>query len=552
MFRKRRIATWTCPESQLCLELGCHEQVLRPLPFRRQACARSWKERRAVEEVCAAYTRVQEGLIPRVTNWIDQPSRLVTPLAAPMPQINVASTKAILGPFFGNINAGNWSLAKEQLEMALESDEHLLPLQTVTPLPTMLTSHAFTKDSVLDAVGWYNHQQSHHQAKAKQAATIKMKDLPVYQQWAKLESVFAVTSSTVDRSARLVELVIMPQFVIGDDFEAWLAIFRATVNAINNAVKHAQPSTVPCGCDPDPLHPMIVRDWLCNLMPKAYAPTINALGDNVDIGKLEQVLRRLALGPRDPPAKCTGHMGPHLDARKLHNIAKWPPGGSKRGRLGLFPTQCFLCYKDGHLATACTVPNHLCIKSKVDMLKEYGIPITLEQACALVHNTLNQEEHTKALAAHAQLAQFDDNDDETMEASAASWHIRISGEDTEQCFNINTATPFLLDSGATRHMTTRLDLLHNYCPSPTNRCVRVTGAFGSGGFASSTSSLRFLTGGKDMVLRDVLHVPGLVAELVSLHCLIEDGYSVCVSGLRLLSRRQQAIARMTGQDAGLM
>ncbi|KDE02739.1 hypothetical protein MVLG_06735 [Microbotryum lychnidis-dioicae p1A1 Lamole] len=70
-----------------------------------------------------------------------------------MPQINVASTKAILGPCFGKINAGNWSLAKEQLEMALESDKHLVPLQTVTPLPTMLTFHAFTKDSVLDAVG---------------------------------------------------------------------------------------------------------------------------------------------------------------------------------------------------------------------------------------------------------------------------------------------------------------------------------------------------------------------------------------------------------------
>ncbi|SCZ99742.1 BZ3501_MvSof-1269-A2-R1_Chr12-2g03444 [Microbotryum saponariae] len=305
---------------------------------------------------------------------------------------------------------------------------------------------------------------------------------------------------------------------------------------------------------------MIVQDWLCNLMPEAYAPTINALGDDVDIGKLEQVLRRSALGdrtrrdqaqalvahlnpapassaplvnrllqrrngpaPRDPPVKRTGHTGPHLDAHNLHNIAKWPPGVSKKGRLGLFPTQCFLCYKDGHLATACTVPDHLRIKSKVDTLKEYGIPITLEQACTLVHNTLNQEEHTKALAAQAQLPPFDDDDDEMVEASAASWHVRISGEDTKQCFNTDTATPFLLDSGATRHMTTRLDLLHNYHPSPTDRRVRVTGAFGSGGFASGTGSLHFPT------LRDVLHVPGLEAELVSLHCLIEDGYGVRVA-----------------------
>ncbi|SCZ99741.1 BZ3501_MvSof-1269-A2-R1_Chr12-2g03443 [Microbotryum saponariae] len=126
--------------------------------------------------------------------------------------------------------------------MALESVDHLVPLQTATPLPTMLTVHAFTKEAVLDAAGWYNHQQSHREAKIKQEAIIKsakahlvmcvgqamydtVKDLPAHQQWAKLKSVFAATSSTVDRSARLVELVTMPQFVVGDDFETWLATF---------------------------------------------------------------------------------------------------------------------------------------------------------------------------------------------------------------------------------------------------------------------------------------------------------------------------------------
>ncbi|SCV67781.1 BQ2448_5392 [Microbotryum intermedium] len=50
----------------------------------------------------------------------------------------------------------------------------------------------------------------------------------------------------------------MPQFVVADDFEAWLATFKATVTAINHAVKHAQPATTACTkCDP--LHPMIVQ-----------------------------------------------------------------------------------------------------------------------------------------------------------------------------------------------------------------------------------------------------------------------------------------------------
>ncbi|SCZ93921.1 BZ3500_MvSof-1268-A1-R1_Chr6-3g08988 [Microbotryum saponariae] len=270
----------------------------------------SWKERRAVEEVCAAYARIQECL-NRICvcpcRKANKASRDKTGpfnhYASAMSHINVACTKAILGTFFGNIHAGNWSIAKEPLEMALDSDGHLVPLQTVTTLPTMLAVNAFTKAGVLDAAGWYNHQQTHRDAKAKQdaivnsakahlmmcvgqATYVKVKDLPAHQQWAKLESVFATTSSiAVDRRARLVELVSMPQFVVGDDFEAWLATFRATVNAINNAVKQAQPSTAACTCDP--LHPMIVRDWLCNLIPEAYALTISALGDDFDIGKWE-------------------------------------------------------------------------------------------------------------------------------------------------------------------------------------------------------------------------------------------------------------------------
>ncbi|SGZ28312.1 BQ5605_C027g10311 [Microbotryum silenes-dioicae] len=232
-----------------------------------------------------------------------------------MSHINVACTKAILGGFFGNIHAGNWSIAKDQLEMALDSDGHLVPLQTAaTTLSTMLTVNAFTKAGVLDAAGWYNHQQTHREAKAQQEAIVniskahlmmcvgqatydKVKDLPADRQWAKLESVFATTSSiAVERRARLVELVSMPQFVVGDNFEAWLATFRATVNSLNNAVKHAQPSTAACTCDP--LHPMIVRDWLCNLMPEAYARTIRALGDDFDIGKWESQASKSSLTTR--------------------------------------------------------------------------------------------------------------------------------------------------------------------------------------------------------------------------------------------------------------
>ncbi|SCV67782.1 BQ2448_5393 [Microbotryum intermedium] len=465
-----------------------------------------------------------------------------------MSHINVASTKALLKDYFGNIDAGNWSAAKEQLEMALNSAGHLIPLQKSTDPPAMLTVTAFTKANVIDEAGWYHHQQTHAESKAKHEAVVKnakahlmmcvgqptydtVKHLPAHEQWAKLESVFAATSSTVDRSARLVDLVTMPQFVVADDFEAWLATFKATVTAINHA---------------------------------AYAPTVNALGDDADIGKLEQSLRRSALsdrtrreqaqalvtrlrpppassepltnrlsqrraGPpsRGPPAKRTGNTGPYLDARLLPNIAQWPPGVTKKGRLALYPTQCYSCYKEGHFASACPVPEHMRIKAKAESLKEYGVSVTFEQAKALVHNTMTQDEYEKALALLAKEARECEEEDEIIDAS--SYHVRISEEITEQCFSTTTATPFLLDSGATRHMTTRLDLLHDFQPSPAGRRVRVTGAFGSGGFASGTGSLRFSTNGKDMALSDVLHVPGLEAELVSLHCLIEDGYDIRVA-----------------------
>ncbi|SGY12594.1 BQ5605_C011g06552 [Microbotryum silenes-dioicae] len=196
-----------------------------------------------------------------------------------------------------------------------------------------------------------------------------------------------------------------------------------------------------------------------------------------------------ASGPRlPPPAKRIGYTGQPLDARKLRNIDKWPAGVSKKGRLGFYPTQCYLCYKDGHLANTCTVLPHLLLKSRVDTLRAHKISVTTEQARALLHNTLSQDDLEKVLATQA-LAQSVDDDNEMQEASAASWHIRISGKEGKQCLCTKVSTPFLLDSGATRHMTMRLDLLHNYHPLPADHRVR--------------------------------------AELVSLNCLIEDGYNVC-------------------------
>ncbi|SGZ31532.1 BQ5605_C045g12197 [Microbotryum silenes-dioicae] len=235
-----------------------------------------------------------------------------------------------------------------------------------------------------------------------------------------------------------------------------------------------------------------------------------------------------ASGPRlPPPAKRIGYTGQPLDARKLRNINKWPAGVLKKGRLGFYPTQHYLSYKDGHLANACTVLPHLLLKSRVDMLRAHEISVMTEQARALLHNTLTQDDLKKVLATQA-LVQSVDDDDEMQEASAASWHVRILGKEGEQCLRTKALTPFLLDSGAMRHMTTQLDLLHDYCPSLADRRVRVTGAFGSGGFTSCTGKLRFPTGGKDMVLRNILYVPGLEAELVSLNCLIEDDYNVGV------------------------
>ncbi|SGZ31530.1 BQ5605_C045g12196 [Microbotryum silenes-dioicae] len=244
-----------------------------------------------------------------------------------MSHINVASTKALLGTYFGNIDAGNWSLAKEQLVLVLDGADHLVPLKTASIVPAMLRLADFTKAGVVDTVGWYNHQQSHADATAKSTTIIKTakahlrmcvgqatydmaKELPVHEQWAKLESSFAATSSTVDRSAKLVKLINMQPFVTGDDFEVWIATFNMSVKALNNAVKHAKSANTCTTCDP--LDALIVKDWLCNLMPETFASTVNSVNDSDDLEKLVQQLRRAALGDCARCEQTQAHIA-HID-----------------------------------------------------------------------------------------------------------------------------------------------------------------------------------------------------------------------------------------------
>ncbi|SGY54875.1 BQ5605_C006g03923 [Microbotryum silenes-dioicae] len=121
-----------------------------------------------------------------------------------MSHINVASTKALLGTYFGNIDAGNWSLTKEQLVLVPDGADHLVPLKTASIVPAMLRLADFTKGASLTRTTIVKTAKAHLRMCVAQATYDMVKELPVHEQWAKLESSFAATSSTVDHSTRQV------------------------------------------------------------------------------------------------------------------------------------------------------------------------------------------------------------------------------------------------------------------------------------------------------------------------------------------------------------
>ena len=76
---------------------------------------------------------------------------------------------------------------------------------------------------------------------------------------------------------------------------------------------------------------------------------------------------------------------------------------------------------------------------------------------------------------------------------------------------------WIIDSGATDHMTTQSQLFHTYTPNPSNKKIAV-----ANGFLATVAGFGDIYITPTLILKNVLHVPKLSANLVSIQKLTHD------------------------------
>ena len=98
------------------------------------------------------------------------------------------------------------------------------------------------------------------------------------------------------------------------------------------------------------------------------------------------------------------------------------------------------------------------------------------------------------------------------------------------------ANSWIIDSGATNHMTSKSQLFHTYTPSPSNKKIAV-----ANGSLATVAGFGDIYITSTLILKNVLHVPKLLVNLVSIQKLTHDlkcyaiffPFLLCFSGTRL-------------------
>ena len=117
---------------------------------------------------------------------------------------------------------------------------------------------------------------------------------------------------------------------------------------------------------------------------------------------------------------------------------------------------------------------------------------------------------------------------------------------SDQCYNANR---WVIDSGATRHMTPSRDLFANYIELDQPEHV----GLGDGHLLTAVGvgqiKVKMKLGNKtphNSVLTDVLHVPGLACNLFSVRCAAENGKIVQFGHTRCWLKDSNGVVRATG------
>ncbi|SDA02957.1 BZ3500_MvSof-1268-A1-R1_Chr11-1g03235 [Microbotryum saponariae] len=499
------------------------------------------------------------SVLPQGTDPHAEKAQRISKMATTTVDSGSAIHRGLMGDLYGNVDATNWGTAKDRLQRVLEGDgrfKHVTTELSVGPEPeqseftrtqggstvadvaTFRTQHRIYRHDVDDL------DQALAQARnilfvcLGEATFARIADQPTHELWAALDKDLGAASHDFARSEKLDALFSYQAYVDGDPLDPWLSHFNRLFTDLNAAhvsrdkayqrakidgVKYTQ-AEFDKWVPPPALSEGIRMDLLKARMPRPIVTVIDALGPLPSLSDVEGAIRRAAMsrssgtdvaealaaktqGRRRRPARSSGKpKSSFLSASKVPGLVdKWPHGVAQNGRLRLGPLQCRKCYEQGHLGDECTVPATELSRRRVAVLAKHNISIGAADAMALV-------------AEYGPDPSVDDDSYENFFADVAL--------DTEvSALYLHDGPRYLLDSGATRHMTTRRDLLVDFQPFTTER-VRVVGAFKSSAMAVGKGTLRFDANGVPLELRDVLLVPGLSAELVSLASLMKGGYQL--------------------------
>ncbi|GAA5853003.1 hypothetical protein JCM9279_003780 [Rhodotorula babjevae] len=190
-------------------------------------------------------------------------------------------------------------------------------------------------------------------------------------------------------------------------------------------------------------------------------------------------------------------------------------------RFKIPPGTCFSCFQEGHRITQCPVKDSpdARARSRIAKLRKDGIVATPEIAVALPLLNLSCDTTLDKAAALALMV---------TSGHAHEGDFAHSVADVVAAYRTATAPPstgkYVLDSGATRHFTTRRADLTDYVPYTSHHPVG--GAFSSKGSANGEGTLTLELPGGQLRLEKVMLVPQLGVNLIALNRLMMDGIKV--------------------------
>ncbi|SGZ06091.1 BQ5605_C031g10917 [Microbotryum silenes-dioicae] len=475
------------------------------------------------------------SVLPQGTDPHAEKTQRISKMATP-----TADHVSLMGDLYGKVDATNWGVARERLQNVLKGEgrlKHVTGVLDVGPEPLQSEFTRLEGDNRVDDVATYRNQ-------------LRLYPNATHDLWAALDKDLGRASDDFMRSAKLDALFLCEPFVDGEALDPWLANFNRLFEDLvaahvsrDKAYQRARidgtsftQSDFDKWVPPPALSEGVRMDLLKARMPRNLVTVIDSIGTLPSLEQVEGAIRRAALSssrqiepiaealaarvqsrsqpasgrPRSKPSgRPSGPSAPpFLQASRVPGLKeRWPHGISHAGRLKLGRMQCRRCYEQGHLGDECTVPSAEVSRRRIAVLAKHNITIGVADVMALV------------AVDRAPEAQLED------EAYEGYFVVGVPIGDDDTALYLSDIPRYLLDSGATRHMTTRRDLLIDFKPFTTER-VRVVGAFNSSAMATGTGTLRFGVDEASIELHDVLLVPGLSAELVSLAGLMKDGYEL--------------------------